>query len=70
MDYHQEGGEDTVTKSDTLKARNNWIRVVNTFLSVLEIAEIDDNARTDILQPLMMAVEKSRPDEKKPEQPA
>lgn len=67
----KDGDEETVTRSDTLKARNKWIRVVNTFLSVLEIANIDETTTTDILQPLMTAVEKSKPDDKTPaESPA
>ena len=66
----QDGDKETVTRSDSLKARNKWIRVVNSFLSVLEIADIDEKTMTNILQPLMTAVEKSRPDVKKPAESA
>ncbi len=66
----QDGDKETVTRSDSLKARNKWIRVVNSFLRVLEIADIDEKTMTNILQPLMTAVEKSRPDDKKPAESA
>ena len=66
----QDGNEETVTRSDSLKARHKWMRVVSSFLSVLEIADIDEKTMTDILQPLMTAVEKSKPDDKKPAEPA
>ncbi len=66
----QDGDKATVTRSDTLKARHKWIRVVSAFLNVLEIAEIDEKTTTNILQPLMTAVEKSKPDDNPPAEPA
>ncbi len=66
----QDSDKETVTRSDSLKARNKWIRVVSAFLNVLEIAEIDEKTTTNILQPLMTAVEKSKPADKTPDAPA
>ena len=51
--------KETVSKSDLLNARNQWIRVVRAILAGLELSEkTGENTMFKILQPLKNAVGK------------
>ena len=51
---------DTVTRSDVVKARNQWIRVVRAVLTGLELVDdLDDEIATRLYQPLKDATEKA-----------
>ncbi len=51
----------TVSRAETFKAKNQWIRVVRVLLTALDLAEeVDDPTRDLILNPLRLAVEKAK----------
>lgn len=43
---------DAVSAGDVHRARMNWIAAVNAFLSVLDLADIDDDEKEELLMPL------------------
>ena len=56
----QANSADTVTRSDVVKARNQWIRVVRAILTGLELVDdLDDETATRLYQPLKDAADKA-----------